>query len=207
MKTFYSKLWTMALCFHIGLMLLFNLTNSLQSHLELYYEDRAFYPKTQHLLNQVKTFINRFSLYQTLSGTDTGYGFYAPQVSSHIEPFFDLYQSEQMVSSHFNLTFHNHEAALRFESVFDQHLEKLDELMEGKKLGELNDNLYYRFLDLRVHSLSTSVLNYQPIPADRVRATLYLYEVPPLYAYTRMNEPLTPTYLKTFDYEYQLNAK
>ena len=161
------------------------------------------------MIGMVQRFIEPAKSWQLLTGTRTGYGFYAPQVSSHIEPFFDIYHDEAMVSPYFRLTFSTHEAGLRFQTVFDQHLEKLDQLLAGKELDSINTDLYYRSLDLRVHSLSTSVLNLLPagIDANRVRASLYLYEVPPLYAVTRLREPFRQAFLKTFDYDYRLHPQ
>ena len=200
--------WPIALLsLHFGLVFIFNLTNSLDSHLELYAKEKPWYPKAMSMIHHIHAVLAPFKPYRMVTGTDTGYGFYAPQVSSHIEPFFDLYRGDELVSPYFRLTFTTHEAALRFQTVFDTHLQKLDEVLGGKDLTSVNENIYYRSLDLRIHSLSTSVLNRQDAKAaDRIRAYLYLYDVPSLYACTKLSEPFRPKFFKTFDYEYRLTT-
>lgn len=189
---------------HFGLVLTQNFVQCMKSQSDLYYKEKSFYPTLDQWLNYGIYHLSIFNTYQTLSGTNTAYSFFAPQVCGHLEPFFQVYEDGKRIQEHYNVTLTTAEANQRFKTVFMNHLEKLDEFMDGKKPEELKRNLDYRLIDLRMHALSSHVLNMIG-QGDQIESGLYLYSTTDLLSFCDEKQPLYPSFTKVMSYDYCLN--
>lgn len=193
-----------AVIFHFGLLVSQNFVQCMKTQSDLYYKEKSFYTNLDHQLNRGLYHLSAFNTYQTLSGTNTAYSFFAPQVCGHLEPFFQIYNDGKKIQEHYNVTLTTAEANQRFKTIFTTHLEKLDEFIEGEKQEKLKDNLDYRILDLKMHALSAHILN-EVGQGDQVESGLYLYSTTDVITFCDDKQPLYPSFQKVMSYDYCLN--
>ncbi|PHI19603.1 hypothetical protein CEQ90_12060 [Lewinellaceae bacterium SD302] len=181
-----------------------NILQCTKSHFDLYYSEKDFYEEADEMIMNGIGFLENFELLKELSGTNTAYGFYAPQVCGHLEPFFKVYEGDKTVVDHYNLTLKTSEASMRFSAIFGDNLERIDKLLDGKEEEEVKSDLDYRLLDLKMHSLSTTVRNLVGV-GNRIEAGLYFYSTSSVTDYCVEGIGLQPSFLKTINYDYKIN--
>ncbi len=158
-KRVLKVLFVGAMVFHFGLMIAFNITQCMKTHWDLYNSKDPAYAKVDETTMSLMRSLSVFYNYQNLTGTNTAYAFYAPQVCGHLEPFFQVYQGEEKIKEHYNIALKTAEAGLRLEAVFGGNLERLEDIVKLKDEKEAREKIDYRLLDIKMHSLATRVLN------------------------------------------------
>lgn len=110
--------------------------------------------------------------YGAYAGTNTGYGFYAPNVGSQFIMGFEVYDiSCKMLVKRMYPHFMNTESVLRFSLC--------TALMREKLSRERNNEGLEKFMKLMLHQISMYIKKDLPA-AHSVRARVYLYTYPPI---------------------------
>lgn len=118
--------------------------------------------------------------YAIISGTDAGYGFFAPNVaSSYIIECVIKNEDGNVLTKKYTPAFKTHEGLLRYETLVSGFQERMKALKK-----ETNKNLYTRFLDIMLRSIGSNMFeNCDDPKAKSASVTLYLYSYPMLNKY------------------------
>lgn len=148
-----------------------------------------------NLLQRNKYIYKSFNFISDYSGAETGFGLYAPNVSSQLVIYYTIRDENGVPVKTVQPRFGTKEIAQRFFTVYGNFLEKT------KPKNSLDENkLYDEYLDLVVKSMTFKTLqennSYRSIDAD-----IYVYDIPLMEDY-RKGE--TPAYRHLFHYEYEL---
>ncbi|OJW83615.1 MAG: hypothetical protein BGO69_04775 [Bacteroidetes bacterium 46-16] len=141
-------------------------------------------------LNKIPFLGNSFSAYTAYTGTETGYGFYAPNVSSQTILLFTSKDSVGNIISVQTPKFHSAEALQRCFSAFDVFLDKL----------EIKNKNSERLLNAILKSMALWVLETNK-GCRKVDADLLIYNLPKT-SEIQNNKPAN--YIKLSHYEYTL---
>ena len=145
-------------------------------------------------INKYKKFENNskfLRIYYRYTGTETGFGFFAPDVKSHGDMFFES------CGNLLNLPFETNEVSIRGNCLINNVTEYInDDLQSGKKF-----TLKHRFSDLLIQNLVAKVgqVNSSKNNCKIIRVTYKLIEFPPLRS-TATKAPLLFD-IKTWIYE------
>lgn len=142
------------------------------------------------LLEKTGFFANIFDLYGAYTGTETGYGFYAPNVSSQSMVLFTVKDEEGNIVSTQMPNLSSREGVTRCMTAFDKFIDKFDE----------PDKLYDRYLDVILKSMAFKVLE-QNQPHTQVEANIYIYMLPQI---RKFRDGESPVYESTFQYKFEL---
>ncbi|MCB0840191.1 MAG: hypothetical protein KDD63_13145 [Bacteroidetes bacterium] len=142
-------------------------------------------------LEHTGIFNDLFHIYSGYSGAETGYGFYAPNVSSQ---FMVLYTIKDSLGNPVQVSLPRHyskEALTRYFTAFDLFMDKLDE----------QDEKYDKFMDIVMKSMALKVLEEHP-PYTHIDADLLVYDLPYMEEFQAGKRP---EYAHMLHYSYQLN--
>ena len=142
------------------------------------------------LMDKTGFFSTIFDFYSIYTGTEAGYGFYAPNVSSQSMVLFTIKDDQgEIVGVQMPNQF-SKEGVTRCMTAFDKFIDKFDD----------PSKLYDRYLDVILKSMALKVLEQNP-PHQRVEADIYLYLLPRIRAF---RDGESPVYESTFHYSFEL---
>jgi hypothetical protein len=142
------------------------------------------------LINKIPIVGTTFSLYSTYTGTETGYGFYAPNVSSQTILLFTSKDAAGNIISVQTPRFHSAEALQRCFSAFDVFLDKL----------EIKNKNSDRLLNAILKSMALWVLETNK-GCKKVEADLLIYNSRKA---SEIKNNMKANYIKLSHYEYTL---
>lgn len=148
-----------------------------------------------NLLARNKYIYKSFNFISDYSGAETGFGLYAPNVSSQLVIYYTIKDKSGASVKTVQPRFGTKEIAQRFFTAYDIFLEKV----KTKNLSD-EGNLYNDYLDLIVKSMAFKTLQ-ENYPYRSIDADIYVYDIPSMEGY-RNGE--TPIYKHLFHYEYEL---
>ena len=177
-----------------------NIRGLLQNYYGFYYpEDKSRKSKNRLLsfLNDIQDY-RYYNVFNTYSGLETGYGFFAPNVASDFVVHFTLYDEKNMpVDSTNFIPLSSKEGMIRITTAYNMFLE----LNNSDSVSQENQKLL-----IFIKGMAGRTLEYYA-PAVAVKADLYLYHFPTLSqlkADREMQPLMLLFYTKTFtskDYE------
>jgi hypothetical protein len=143
------------------------------------------------LLDRYPKLLLAYSMYSHYTGTETGYGFYAPNVSNQAIFMFTVKDKNNQPISTDEIPFHNKDAYIRSLNVGSVYLQR-----PGKQ-----DSMQNKYLNAMVKSMALWVLDTHP-GAKSVEADLLIYNIATTFKDIKRNEKAN--YIKMDHYEYSL---
>ena len=146
--------------------------------------------KALTVLEKTGLFHDLFRIYSDYSGAETGYGFYAPNVSSQ---FMVLYTIKDSLDQPVRVglpQYYSKEALMRYFTAFDLFMDKIGQ----------DDEKYDQFMDIVMKSMALRVLE-EHAPYTRIEADLLVYDLPYMPEYRNGERP---EYAHILHYDYQL---
>ncbi len=191
------KIQLLVLAFILFTIIVVNIRATLDNYYGFYFpkeKNRAARAPLYRALSFVES--NRvYRLFNTYSGLETGYGFFAPNVASEFVVSFTLYDGHhQVLDSCISVDFHNKESFMRMISAYSMFFE----YKEGDTL-----NPEYQKCIIFLKGLSYQML-LQTKRATSVKTNLYLYHYPMLEQ-LRERKMNSPVYFLYTSKTYQLN--
>lgn len=140
-----------------------------------------------NVLNKVPSFLSAFTFYSQYTGTGTGYGFYAPNVSSQVVLMLTKIDDNGRVISIEPPTFYSRDANVRYNKALDIFLNKIDN----------HDSVYNKYMNLILKSIVIWTMDKDP-RCKKVLADLLIYDLPVKEKIKNTH----PHYLKLGHYEF-----
>lgn len=141
------------------------------------------------LFKRAGRFTSLFVIFSEYTGAETGFGLYAPRVSSPVVIYFSIKDESGQIVRTLQPNYTSKEVLLRFYSVYGDALNKL-------KVEDGQTQLF----DVVLKSLAFKILLENP-PYTNIDADVYVYDLPTLRDYP--SNPQT-TYTHLLHYEYGL---
>jgi hypothetical protein len=169
------KLFLFLTLFHFFIIIVISIQSSWKSIYEFYYGKDSLkisFPYKAVYFAKESPIVN---LYSSFTGLDTGYGFFAPNVSSICNIEFEFYDVHNVLKKRMLfLPFNSREGYSRYSTFLGIFQDKMH-----KTVGEANKNNHIKYLDVVIKSVSRNLL-VQNKSYYKVRANLYLYNYPTL---------------------------
>lgn len=158
MKT-HSKLFKAFQLFVMSIVLFVIIVTSIRSsfngYYSFYYENKEYQKPTLFKISDIIASNSVFRFFSVYSGFDTGYGFFAPNVSSDFIFMFRAYDHENnLIQIQQGVPFQSKESEIRFGCIGGMYLEKLND-----KDHKNYDEKYNRYLDVIIHEISDYLKN------------------------------------------------
>lgn len=145
-----------------------------------YYEDGNY---KENIFSKITNKLSDFypiRYFNTQTGFDTGYGFFAPNVASDFLFIFKIYdKNNNLVKIENGVQLKTKESNLRFQTINTMYLDKL------KKKEDKNYNeKYNKYLDVIMKQVTKFIKNKYPNNYD-VKTSLYLYDFPSIKKFNK----------------------
>lgn len=171
---------------HFGVIVLYNLLSTSHGYQQLY-GHHSQNERLSALINLMQrvSHLSPINFYAQLSGAETGYGFFAPQVGSQYISIFKLYdQADQLVLRTNAPGLNQSESHIRYSGYLDLYQAMLFSKITNNNAS--SDSLNIRYAKAILYSMSQQVLQQNPTAA-RVHASVYLVRTPVLRAFDSRN--------------------
>jgi hypothetical protein len=132
-----------------------------------------------------------FVIFSEYTGAETGFGLYAPRVSSQVVIYFSIKDESGQIVKTLQPNYTSKEVLLRFYTVYGDALNKL----KGQAGQETDES---KLFDVVLKSLAFKILLENP-PQKNIDADVYVYDLPTLRAYPN-NPQITYTHLLHYEY-------
>jgi hypothetical protein len=147
--------------------------------------------KAHKLLQQCPALLTAFDTYGYYTGAETGYGFYAPNVSNQVIFMFTVKDKNNNIISTDQIPFHSQEAYMRSIAISSQFLQQFEQ----------EDSTEAKYMNAMAKSMALWTIDTHP-GAHSVSADLLLYNVASNFDIIKRNEKAN--YIKLKHYEYSL---
>lgn len=191
MKKLYTYRFKYFLPIHIISLLITGITTTI-----IAYQKHVYGKEQEGVVYKYKVFENNSKIlrnYYRYTGTETGFGFFAPSVKSHGAMFFES------CDTLLNLPFETNEGNIRNHCLITSVTEYVQQELEQK---EKEPTLKHRFSDLLIQNLVAKVrqINNLDNKCNTVKVEYKLVEFPPLKSTINAEAP-TLFAIKTWIYE------
>lgn len=176
--------------FHISVILYSNIIGTEQTF-RYYFMHKREVGTAYKLLDKCPPLMNAYELYSHYTGTEAGYGFYAPNVANQVIFMFTLRDKNNFPISTDQLAFHNKDAYLRSLCMGNEYLHR----------PSSTDTFKNKSLNAAIKSMALWVLDTHP-GSKSIDVDLLVYDVPTSFKDIRRNQKAT--YIKMEHYEYSL---
>jgi hypothetical protein len=136
-------------------------------------------------------FTSLFVIFSEYTGAETGFGLYAPRVSSQVVIYFSIKDESGRIVKTLEPNYTSKEVLLRFYTVYGDALNKLN-------VNAGQDNSPSQLFDVVLKSLAFKILLENP-PQKNIDADVYVYDLPTMRDYPN-NPQITYTHLLHYEY-------
>lgn len=150
--------------------------------------------KALSLISENKVLYNVFDAYSKYTGTETGFGFYAPNVASDVVLLVTGKTHDGRVLFIESPRFHSQEGAIRFASVMQHFKEKL------RMAGDHTKKEYNLFLNAILKSVAMWYMQ-RITHCKNVHAEVLMYNLPSV---SEVQKSVKPNYYKIGEYDYSV---
>lgn len=169
------KVKKIATLLFIGSLLLITLITSIKytfdGYYKFYYSEKKYEENSIFKLTKKITSFYPISFFESYTGFDSGYGFFAPNVSSSFVFIFKIYDLDgNLIGKTNNVNLKAKESDLRFITLNSMFIEKL-------KMNNTKANNYSKYLDVIVNQISKYVKKDYPSNC-KIETSLYLFDYP-----------------------------
>lgn len=159
--------------------------------LTYYFKQKQEAGKAYSLLDKYPRLLEAYGLYAHFTGTETGYGFYAPSVANQVIFMFTIRDKNNMPIATDQISFHNREAYMRSLCIGNAYLKRPPQ----------KDSFQNKSLNAVIKSMALWVLDTHP-GARSIDADLLVYNVATSFTAIKRNKKAT--YVKMEHYAYSL---
>jgi hypothetical protein len=143
------------------------------------------------LFKRAGSFTSLFVVFSAYTGAETGFGLYAPKVSSQVVIYFSIKDESGQIVKTLQPNYTSKEVLLRFYTLYGTALNKLSD--QGSQETDQS-----KLFDVVLKSLAFKILMENP-PQKNIDADVYVYELPEMKDYPN-NPKITYTHLLHYEY-------
>lgn len=170
---------------HLAIIIIINIESILRCYYEFYYDKKERDKNILYKLSNSFTNLPPIFYYTSCTGTETGYGFFAPNVSSQFVVLFERKNNNnQKIDETILPNFQDKESILRYSTALALYMDKL----EAKDKDSLSNKIHFHFIDVLTKEIARDVLKGNK-KASTIDATVLLYDYPSLQDYKKHSYP------------------